>query len=63
MKDHVLSQHVGDDKPTRIDDLNGQLIVTIDPDGNTVVKSTDKPTQLPLFKGDTGNESGHRTTL
>lgn len=56
MTDHVLSQHVDADKPRRIDDLSGQLIMQIDEDGQTVIKSNEPPKQLGLFKGDADSE-------
>jgi hypothetical protein len=56
MKTHVLSQHVGDPEPRRINDREGQQLIVIDPDGETVVKSNEKPKQMGLFKGDTEND-------
>lgn len=57
MTDHVLSQHWDADKPKRIDDLPGQLIMQVDGDGQTVVKSNEPPKQLGLFRGDTDDDN------
>ena len=59
MTDHVLSQSAtaeDADKPRRIDDLLGQMILQVDGDGQTVMKSNEPPKQLGLFQGDTDNE-------
>lgn len=58
MTDHVLSQSAAaedQDKPRRIDDLDGQLVMQVDGDGRTIIRSNEKPTQMVLFKGDTDN--------